>query len=213
MQRLRIVLAEDHETVREGLRLLLETRGGMEVVRTVSDGRAAVEAATALSPDVAVLDLSMPGMSGLAATRAIKEQAPTVAVVVLTRHAEPAYVKELLGAGAAGYVLKQSPFDELLRAVRAASNGDRYVDRAAIPGPVNMMAAGTVNEGPPPTEREMTVLRLAALGHSNKEIASTLHIAVKTVEVHKANVMRKLGLHDRAEILRFAVVNGWLADP
>jgi DNA-binding NarL/FixJ family response regulator len=212
MQRLRIVLAEDHETVREGLRLLLETRGGMEVVRSVAEGRAAVDAVTALSPDVAVLDLSMPGMSGLAATRAIKEQAPAVAVVVLTRHAEPAYVKELLGAGAAGFVLKQSPFDELLRAVRAASNGDRYVDRAAIPAPVNMMSAG-VNEGPPPTEREMTVLRMAALGHSNKEIASTLHIAVKTVEVHKANVMRKLGLHDRAEILRFAVMNGWLADP
>ena len=210
-KRLRLVLAEDHETVREGLRLLFETRGDMEVIRGVADGRAAIEAAKTLAPDVVVLDLSMPGISGVMAAREIKSVAPRVAVVVLTRHTEPAYVQELFGAGAAAYVLKQSSFDELLKAVTVAASGGRYLDRSAMPA-FSGGAAPTGEPRPAVTERELTVLRLASLGNSNKDIAATLNIAVKTVEVHKSSAMRKLRLRDRAEMLRFAVVKGWLQD-
>jgi DNA-binding NarL/FixJ family response regulator len=211
MKRLRVVLAEDHETVREGLRLLFQTRTDMEIVKGVADGAAAVEAVRALSPDVVVLDLSMPGMSGIAAAREIKSVAPQVSVVVLTRHTEYAYVQELFAAGADAYVLKQSSFDELLRAVKTAAAGGRYLDPAAAPPP--KPATDTPYGRSPVTERELTVLHLASLGRSNKDIASILTIAVKTVEVHKASAMRKLGLRDRSEMLRFAVVKGWLQDP
>jgi len=211
MSRLRVVLAEDHEAVRDGLRLLFETRGDMDVVHGVSSGPEAIEAARTLTPDVIVLDLSMPGMSGLAAAREIKAQTPHVAVVVLTRHTEYAYVQEAFAAGADGYVLKQSSFDELLKAVRAATSGGRYLDGAVV---VPLRAADQPRpEGRPPvTDRELAVLRLAAVGRSNKDIAGELHIAVKTVEVHKSSAMRKLGLRDRSEMLRFAVVKGWLQD-
>ena len=211
MKRLRVVLAEDHETVREGLRLLFQTRTDVDIVKSVADGAAALEAVRTLSPDVVVLDLSMPGMSGVVAAREIKAIAPYVAVVVLTRHTEYAYVQELFAAGADAYVLKQSSFEELLKAVKAAAAGGRYLDPAATPP--SRPATGPGDGRSPVTEREQTVLHLAALGRSNKDIATTLSIAVKTVEVHKASAMRKLGLRDRAEMLRFAVVKGWLQDP
>jgi len=130
MKRLRLLLAEDHATVRDALRLLLETKGNFDVVADVADGVAAVDAVTALEPDVAVLDVAMPGLNGLAATRAIKRSTPNVAVVALTRHSEPVYVQELLSAGASGYVLKQSPFDVLVKAIAATASGDRFVDPA-----------------------------------------------------------------------------------
>jgi DNA-binding NarL/FixJ family response regulator len=213
VKRLRLVIAEDHETVREGLRLLFETRGEMEIIKGVADGRAAVDAARTLAPDVIVLDLSMPGMSGVVAAREIKAAAPNVAVVVLTRHTEHAYVQELFAAGAAGYVLKQSPFDELLKAVRAAATGGRYLDRAAMPSMGGQVVDPNSGDARPQvTDRELSVLRLAALGNSNKDIASALNIAVKTVEVHKSSAMRKLRLRDRAGMLRFAVAKGWLED-
>ena len=210
VKRLRLVLAEDHETVREGLRLLFETRAEMDVVASVADGRAAIEAVRRLAPDVVVLDLSMPGISGVTAAREIKAAAPAVAVVVLTRHTEHAYVQELFAAGAAGYVLKQSAFDELLKAVRVTASGGRYLDRAAAPMLTSPVDSGEAK--PAVTDRELTVLRMASLGNSNKDIAATLNIAVKTVEVHKSSAMRKLRLRDRAEMLRFAVVKGWLQD-
>src|SRR5688572_16076907 len=187
MNRVRVLLAEDHETVRDGLRLLFGTAADIDVVSDVADGEAAVEAACALGPDVAVLDLSMPGMTGLAATRAIRARAPHVAVVVLTRHTEHAYIEELLAAGAQGYILKQSPFVELLQAVRAAAAGASYLDPA-----IGQVRGGRIPSRPaesggstPVTDREMSVLRLSAVGKSNKEIAASLSIAVKTVEVHK----------------------------
>lgn len=210
MRRLRLLLAEDHETVRDALRLLLETKGGIEIVADVSDGAAAVEAAQALQPDVAVLDVAMPGMNGLSATRAIKRQAPNVAIVALTRHSEPVYVQELFAAGASAYVLKQSPFDVLLTAITAAGAGNRYID-PAVNGHGPMPGAHPAGRAPV-SEREMAVLRLAATGKSNKDIAQTLHIAVKTVEVHKANAMRKLQLPDREHLIQFAVMSGWMQD-
>jgi len=211
MRRLRLLLADDHATVRDALRLLLETKGNFEVVADVPDGEAALDAACALEPDVAVLEVAMPGMNGLAATRAIKRQAPNVAVVALTRHSEPVYLQELLAAGASSYVLKQSPFDVLLKAISAAAAGERFIDPAIasyhdLPRSVAKPARAVVSD------REMSVLRLAAGGKSNKDIATTLNIAVKTVEVHKANAMRKLQLQSREDLVKFAVMNGWLQD-
>ena len=212
MKRLRLLLAEDHATVRDALRLLLETKGDIEVVADVADGSAALDAATALEPDVAVLDVAMPGLNGLAATRAIKRNAPKVGIVALTRHSEPVYVQELLAAGASGYVLKQSSFAVLMNAITAAASGDRFVDPAI--GPYKSIPGSNSNPDARAavSDREMSVLRLAATGKSNKDIATTLNIAVKTVEVHKANAMRKLQLQSREDLVQFAVMNGWLQD-
>ena len=211
MKRLRLLLAEDHATVRDALRLLLETRGNFDIVADVADGVAAVEAASTLEPDVAVLDVAMPGLNGLAATRAIKQRTPHVAVVALTRHSEPVYVQELLAAGASGYVLKQSPFDILLSAIAATASGERFVDPAI--GTIAPRAGVEPAPRVAVSDREMSVLRLAATGKSNKDIGSALNIAVKTVEVHKANAMRKLNLRGRTDVVRYAVMNEWLRDP
>jgi DNA-binding NarL/FixJ family response regulator len=212
MRRLRLLLADDHATVRDALRLLLETKGNFEVVADVPDGEAALNAARAFEPDVAVLDVAMPGLNGLAATRAIKRQAPKVAVVALTRHSEPVYVQELLSAGASGYVLKQSAFDVLLNAITAAASGERFVDPAIASYSGLSRSAAKPATRAAVSDREMSVLRLAATGKSNKDIATTLNIAVKTVEVHKANAMRKLQLQSREDLVKFAVMNGWLQD-
>ena len=203
---IRVLLAEDHETVRAGLKLLIDGQPDMVVVGEVGDGEAALAQAPSLQPDVAVLDVSMPRMNGLVAARLIREILPATAVVALTRYNDVAYVKALLDAGASGYVLKQSASVELLDAIRAAARGEQHMDVAlarAAPRP------GSPNR-PTITAREAEVLRLMALGHSNKEIAQTLTIAVKTVEVHKANAMRKLGLSGRIDVIKYAVLQGWL---
>jgi DNA-binding NarL/FixJ family response regulator len=215
MTRIRVLLAEDHESVRQGLRVLLEAHADIEIAGEASTGRAAVEQARALRPDVVVLDLSMPEMNGLAAARAIKEVRPDAAIVALTRHSEEAYVQELLRAGASGYVLKQSAFDQLLQAIRAVARGERYLDPTLISRAADAYVSRHARPAGRPqiSDREASVLRLMALGHSNKEIASALDIAVKTVEVHKANAMRKLNLHGRIDVVRYAVLSGWLQDP
>lgn len=208
---IRVLLAEDHETVREGLRLLLNSQTDIEVVGEAADGRAAVETAAVLKPDVVVLDLTMPGMTGLAAARALKGSDPPVAIVALTRHDDDAYVQALIDAGAAAYILKQSASSELLRAIRVAAAGGRYLD-PALPSPEQVREPRRRQTTPRVTERELEVLRMMATGHSNKEIALALGISIKTVEVHKANAMRKLSLHGRTDVVRYAVLNGWLRD-
>ena len=216
MSRIRVLLAEDHETVRDGLRMLLEKNEDIEVVGDAADGRVAVERTKALKPHVVVLDLSMPEMNGLAATREIKAAMPEVGIVALTRHSEDAYVQELLSAGASAYVLKQSAFDQLLRAVRATAAGERYLDSTLVTRNSSAFLSRYTRGAPtrpPISDREASVLRMMAVGHSNKEIADSLDISVKTVEVHKANAMRKLGLHGRIDVVRYAVLNGWLQDP
>jgi two-component system, NarL family, response regulator NreC len=215
MKKIRVVLAEDHETVRQGLHALLAAKDDIEVVAEAANGRIALDRIRALKPDVAVLDVSMPEMNGLAATRAIKEAVPAVAVVALTRHADDAYVQELLSSGASGYVLKQSSIEELLKAIRTVAAGERYLDSALVARNARAYLSrySTAQSRPPISERESSVLRLMAIGHSNKEIASALDIAVKTVEVHKANAMRKLDLKGRIDVVRYAVLNGWLQDP
>jgi DNA-binding NarL/FixJ family response regulator len=206
-----VLLADDHETVRQGLRLLIDSQQDMCVVCEAGDGRAAVEWTASLKPDVVVLDVSMPHMNGLEAAHRIREAAPGTAIVALTRHAEDAYAQALLDAGASAYVLKQSASRELIAAIRTAARGGRYVDAAlAEARPRPRGASGTAARI---TDREADVLRLMALGHSNKDIAAALDIAVKTVEVHKANGMRKLGLHGRIDVVKYAVLQGWLQEP
>jgi DNA-binding NarL/FixJ family response regulator len=165
-----------------------------------------------MMPDVLVLDLTMPGMSGLTAARRLKAATSSTAVVALTRHDDQAYVQELVNAGAAAYVLKQSPSSELLQAIRVAASGGKYLDPGLTP-PAQLRDPRRRATTPPITDRESEVLRMMAAGHSNKDIAAALDISIKTVEVHKANAMRKLNLRGRTDVVRYAVLNGWLKDP
>ncbi len=198
---IRVLLADDHETVREGLRSILSADPEITVVGEAADGRAAVAGTQSLHPDVVVMDVTMPGVNGFQATQTIKESCPDTDVVVLTRHTNESYVNEFLRAGASGYVLKQSRSSELLRAVHVVASGQQYVD-------------ASLGEKRPTflSPREEQVMRLVALGYSNKEIAATLDISVKTIEAHKANAGRKLGLDTRADVVRYAHVRGWLSD-
>ena len=208
---IRVVVAEDHETVREGLRHLLNGQADMEVVGEAGNGRTAIEQACLLKPDVVVIDLSMPEMNGLIAVQHLRESLPSAALVALTRHNDRTYVRQLTTAGAAAYVLKQSSSNELLSAIRAAAAGNRYIDTALRDAFDTPTKPPGVRNGI--TERETEVLRLMSIGHGNKQIASSLGISVKTVEVHKANAMRKLNLAGRTDVVRYAAMQGWLQDP
>jgi DNA-binding NarL/FixJ family response regulator len=215
MNRIRVLLVEDHETVREGLRMLLESQPDIEVVGEAATGRLAIESSARFHPHVVVMDLSMPEMNGLVATQTIKRENPGTAVVALTRHDDAAFVDELQKAGASGYVLKQSASSELLDAVRIAALGGSYVD-ATLRARAAQAAREEGTRGqrsPAVSEREKHVLRMMAIGHSNKEIAQALGITIKTVEVHKANAMRKLKLHGRIDVVRYAILHGWMQEP
>ena len=212
--KLRILLADDHETVREGLRMILDAQPDMQVIATAGDGREAIAQCERMTPDVIIMDISMPGLNGLAATMQLTERCPGVKVLTLTRHADSSYLQQMLKAGAAGYVLKQSRPAELLHAIRAIATGGKYLD-ATMTAPVIGSYAKQVP--PPKTEpttplspRETEVLRLIAWGNTNKEIAARLDLSVKTVEAHKANGMRKLGMRGRIDIVRYALLQGWL---
>lgn len=216
MNKLRIFLADDHETVREGLKLIVNTQPDMEVVGEAGDGQTTVSRARELIPDVVVMDVSMPQLNGLKATEKLKQSCPQIKILTLTRHSDDGYLQQLLRAGASGYILKQSAPDELLHAIRAIAKGGRYLD-PSIAGKVlgtyarqhGATHALLVSEL---TDREEDVLRKIAWGYSNKEIAAQLDLSVKTVEAHKANALRKLGMHSRIDIVRFAVLQGWLED-
>jgi DNA-binding NarL/FixJ family response regulator len=214
--RLRILLADDHVTVRQGLKMLIESQGDMTVVSEASDGAAAVEQARALRPDVVVMDISMPGMNGLVATRTLKSIQPDSVIVILTRHGDDAYLQELLRAGADGYVLKQSAASELVQAIRATAARNQYLDSAltarVTAGFLAKSGRKAQATGVNLSDREAEVLRLIAAGYSNKEIAAQLELSVKTVEVHKANASRKLGLKGRIDIVKYALLQGWLSD-
>jgi DNA-binding NarL/FixJ family response regulator len=214
---LRVLLADDHVTVRHGLKLLIESQADMKVVAEASDGAAAVQQALDLDPDVVVMDISMPGMNGLVATRALKKARPHAAIVTLTRHGDDAYLQELLRAGVSAYVLKQSAPTELLQAIRAAAAGGQYLDPTLTPrvtaGFLGSEGKRLGKSGVSITDRESAVLRDIASGYSNKEIAARLSLSVKTVEAHKANAMRKLGLTGRIDIVKYAVLQGWLDNP
>ncbi len=211
---IRVVLADDHAVVRQGLKLLIDSESDLTVIAEAGDGQAAVEQAVALQPDVIVLDISMPGMNGLAATKTLKKVLPRAAIVTLTRHTDDAYLQELLRAGVSAYVLKQSAPRELLHAIRAAASGGQYVDSTLT---ARLTAGFAGKDGARPgktatalTDREADVLRLIACGYSNKEIAARLSLSVKTIEAHKANAMRKLDLTGRIDIVKYAILQGWL---
>ena len=207
---IRILLAEDHQTVREGLRLLIDRQVDMGVIAESSTGRNALERCRELQPDVAIVDLVMPEMNGLDAVKAICQEAPAVAIVALTRYDDPAFVDELLSAGARGYVLKQSRSVELLNAIRAAARGQRYIDTALA----GRRLSRKPHLGMPiMSQREEMILRLLASGHRNKDIATSLGISIKTVEAHRYNAMFKLGLRDRRDVMRYAMLRGWFEGP
>jgi len=208
-QQIRVMLVDDHEAVRQGLRALFETVPEVDVIEDVGDVEAALTSVHSTGPDLVILDLSMPKIGGLAAIRQIKAERPDTAIIVLTRHSDLAFVREALRSGASGYVLKQSSFDELRRAAVLVANGQQYLDsrlKNAFEEPA-LEFTGQISN------RERDVLRRTALGQSNKEIAAALGIAVKTVEVHKGNGMRKLDLSDRGALIRYAALQGWLAEP
>ena len=213
MNKLRVLIAEDHGTVREGLRLILQSQSDIEIVGEAGDGKTALETAKQLLPDVVLMDISLPSMSGLKATKLLRECCPEVKVLALTRHKDGAYLQEMLRAGASGYVLKQSSSTELLRALREIASGNSYLDPALTGKVITVFAGGTIGNSAiaSVSEREQEVLRAIALGYSNKEIAARLKLSVKTVEAHKANSMKKLDLRSRIDIVRYAVLQGWLA--
>jgi two-component system response regulator NreC len=212
---IRVLLADDHAAVREALAVLINSQPDMEVVAQAGDGDAAVERARQIRPDVVVVDVSMPVMSGLEVTLALKHALPATRIVALTRHGEYQYVQELLRAGANGYVLKQSSSRDLLQAIRVVAGGKSFLDPLVTSQLTRHYSAET-DAGPqrPGGEelspRELEVLQLLARGYANREIAIELGISVKTVDAHKANGMGKLGMSSRIELVRFAILHGWL---
>jgi two-component system, NarL family, response regulator NreC len=216
MEKLRILLAEDHLTVREGIKLLINSQPDMQVIGEVGDGSAAVKEAQKLLPDIVVMDVSMPKLNGLKATKRLKTVSPDVKILTLTRHTDDAYLQQLIQSGASGYVLKQSAPTELIRAIRTVAAGKNYLDPALtekmFSGYANRHASLRGESKATLTERESEVLRYIALGYSNKEIAGLLQVSIKTVEAHKANAMRRLDMHSRIDIVRFAILKGWLEE-
>lgn len=215
--KLRILIAEDHLSVREGFRLIIESQEDMEVVGEAGDGRTAVEMARALQPDIVLMDISMPELNGLKASAKLKRVAPDIKILTLTRHTDEAYLKELMQAGVSGYVLKQSATTELIHAIHAIAGGGSYLD-PAMTGKVFAGYAEKPNKlrgetrGANLTIRESEVLRHIALGYSNKEIADKLNISVKTAETHKANCLKKLNIKSRKEIISYAILQGWMQE-
>ncbi|HEY0048363.1 MAG TPA: response regulator transcription factor [Pyrinomonadaceae bacterium] len=216
MEKLRIILAEDHETVREGLKLIVNSQADMEVVGEAGNGSAAIKLARELAPDIVVMDISMPELNGLKATKKLKQLCPQVKILTLTRHTDDAYLQQLIQAGSSGYVLKQSAPTELIRAIHAISEGKSYLDPALVNkvmgGYASRAASMRGDKKNDLTDRETEVLRMIAWGYSNKEIAARMEISVKTVEAHKANAMQKMDMRSRIDIVRYAILQGWLQD-
>jgi len=204
------VLADDHAVVRSGLRMVLERESGMEVVSEAGDAESAVRTVLGHKPSVLVLDLNMPGeLTSLDAIPRIAEVSPDTRVVVLTMQEDPEFARQALRAGASGYVLKEAADDELVEAVRRAAAGDTYLNPSLG---ARLAAAPPEPAGPPDdlTEREVEVLRLIALGHTNAEIAGQLFLSVRTVESHRAHIQQKLGRATRAELVRYALDHGFV---
>jgi DNA-binding NarL/FixJ family response regulator len=209
----RILIADDHGIVRSGLRLLLERQSDMEVVAEADDGVEAVRNALAERPDLCILDVAMPRMTGLQATHEIKSHAPEVNVLILSMHDDERYLFEALRAGASGYVLKREADQELVDAARAVVRGEAFLTNAAERSLIrDWMADGSTGPTEPLTPREQEVIKLIAEAHTNAQIAEVLHLSEKTVESHRANLLRKLGMRDRVELVRYAIRRG-LVEP
>lgn len=212
---LRILLVDDHPIVLAGLKALLASDSGLEVVGEARDGRAALRVAATARPDVVVLDLSIPEMNGADVAAALLAERPSCRVLIMTVHDDRATVRRLMGLGVAGYLLKRSAADDLPRAIRAVAAGGLYLDpaiasKALVIGPASARETGAADADL--SDRETDVLRLIAHGHSNKEIAARLGISVKTIETYKARAMEKLGFRSRVDVIRHAAAKGWLTD-
>ena len=208
---MKVLIADDHGIVRSGVKLLLDRQPDIEVVAEADDGVDAVEKTIELHPDVAVLDVSMPRMTGLQATHEIKQQAPDTQVLILSMHDDERYLFEALRAGAAGYVLKRAADQDLVDAVRAAGRGEPFLTASAQ----QTLIRDFLDRDSEPQEltpREQEVVKLIAEAHTNKEIAEILHLSEKTVESHRARVLQKLGMRDRVELVRYAIRRG-LVEP
>jgi DNA-binding NarL/FixJ family response regulator len=213
--RLRVFLADDHPIVLDGIKALIVADERLELVGQASDGPTALRRATELRPDVAVLDLSMPGLNGVEVSRQLLAACPLCRVVVLTVHEDAAYLRQLLDLGISGYVLKRSATEELLRSIHAAAAGGIYLDPAIAGRALHATVQRTPQEdadGAHLSAREIEVLRLTASGHSNKAIAAKLTIGLKSVDTYKARAMAKLGFQGRVDVVRFALSRGWLTD-
>jgi DNA-binding NarL/FixJ family response regulator len=215
MSALTIVLADDHQVVRSGLRALLEADLGAQIVGEASDGLEAVQLVEQLQPDILIVDLMMPGLTGLEVARRVRQRAAHVRIVVVSMHAAESYVREALRAGAIGYVLKESPAADVVQAVRAAADGRRFLSAALserlIDAYIQQSSATTDDPYDLLTEREREVLYLAALGYTAPEIAERLVLSVRTVENYRAGVLRKLDLRNQTDLVRYAIRRGIIA--
>ncbi len=209
MQKIRVILVDDHAIVREGVRSLLGKRDNIEVVAEATDGREAIAIATQFRPDVVVLDISMPLMDGLEATRQIKKECPDTKILVLTMHDDEEYFFQFLRAGASGYVTKRAASRELISAIEAASRGESFfcpsMAKHLLSNYLKLDKTTQDVEQVELTPREREVVKLIAEGHTNQQIADLLHRSVKTIESHRANILRKLDIHDSIELVKYAI--------
>jgi DNA-binding NarL/FixJ family response regulator len=213
---IQIILADDHAVMRRGLRLVLEQQGDFKVLGEASDGREAVSLAESLRPDVAVLDITMPNLNGIEAARQISARQPAVAIVVLSMHADEGYVLRALKAGARGYLLKESPEADFLRAIRSVSEGKSFfspaVSRMLVEDYVRQFQDKDIEDSYELlTTREREILQLIAEGKSNKDVANMLNLSLYTVETHRSNILEKLNLHNVPELILYAVRKGVIA--
>lgn len=214
MKKLRVLLVDDHAVVREGLRALLSNDQRFEIVGEAADGVTALSAAERLHPDVVVLDVSIPGLNGAQVTRRLKSSQPDVRTLALTVHEEGGYLRSLMDAGASGYVLKRSAPAELLRAIEVIGDGGTYLDSSIASQLIGRLGQRRPIDEPSAalSEREREVVQLVAHGYSNKEIAEKLNVSVKTIETYRYRATDKLGLQGRADLVRYAIDQGWLND-
>ncbi|HEX4230754.1 MAG TPA: response regulator transcription factor [Bryobacteraceae bacterium] len=205
---IKILLAEDHTIVRQGLKLILAAHSDLEVIGEAANGREAVELAASLKPDIVLMDVAMPELNGIEATRRIVQDSPRLRVLVLSMHKEAVYVREILKAGARGYILKDAIDTELVNAVRSVARGDGYISPAVSGALLNDYRQNVTDPLDLLSSREREVLQLIAEGKTNKEIAVRLNLSVYTVDSHRSKLMEKLNLHNTGELVRFAVKSG-----
>jgi DNA-binding NarL/FixJ family response regulator len=208
MKRIRILLADDHAVVRHGFRMILEAQPDMEIVGEAGNGREATRLAEELKPDIVVMDVAMPELNGIEATRRLAASVPHTRVVALSMHKDSVYVREILRAGARGYLLKDSPPGDLLSAVRSVASGQSYLSPAVSNAVLDDYRRHVTNPIDLLTTREREVLQMLAEGKTNKEIAGVLNLSVYTVDAHRGRIMEKLNLHSINDLVRFAVRNG-----
>jgi DNA-binding NarL/FixJ family response regulator len=208
MKRIRILLADDHAVVRQGFKMILAEQPDMEIAGEAANGREAVELAEKIKPDVVVMDVAMPELNGIEATRRLAASAPHTRVLALSMHKDSVYVREILRAGARGYLLKDSPAQDMLAAVRAVAGGEGYISPAVSSAVLDDYRKHVTNPIDLLTSREREVLQMLAEGKTNKEIAAVLNLSVYTVEAHRGRIMEKLNVHSINELVRFAVRNG-----